>query len=92
MTYQLLRALRASKTSPPEGTQLEFPKSLIFLPHSLQMIQTAKIKMEDLSDKSVKVHKVLSLSLSRLRILTSSRVRETKDVQRTFIDFVVLSA
>ena len=68
MTYQLLRALRASKTSPPEGTLLEFPKSLISLPHPPQMIQTAKIKMEDLSDKTVKVHKVLSLSLSLIAV------------------------
>jgi hypothetical protein len=91
MTYQLLRVLRASRTAPPKGTLLEFPKYLISLPHSPQMIQTAKIKMGDLSNKLVQVHIVLSLSLS-LIVLTSSRVRQTKDVQRTFINFVVLNS
>lgn len=64
MTYQLLHPLRASRTAPPEGTLLEFPKSLISLPHSPQVIQTAKIKTDDLSGKSVQVLKELSLSLS----------------------------
>jgi hypothetical protein len=51
MTYQPLHALRASRTAPPEGTLFEFPRFLISLPHSPQMSQTAKIEMEDLSDK-----------------------------------------
>ena len=64
ITYQLLRALRASRTAPPEETLLEFPKFWISLLHSPQMIHMAKIKMEDLLNKLVQVHKVLSLSLS----------------------------